>query len=176
MKVRDFMSLTDQDEIARIKAIKTGIKGRDHIGRYGTKPFIKYRFGRLVKVREYYSSGRIDHLCSATIGIGYKELSDIPYESLLYFLKFVEEQLEIIEMLERRLSDDTDPEESMKLEAAGISEMSKFEELNIVDELAGGDPSKWQYIYNMTYEEVFTKLLRNKTKADIQKRLAKIKK
>lgn len=178
MTVKEFLDIRDEGEILKVKSIKEGIKGRNFIGGYRCKKFIDYACSKVWSIKKYHSDGNIYYLCSLLLGIGRKELEKRPYTDLIYFLKYVEEELNAIANLESGLNkmDDGDAEVQMKLEAAGISEMSKFEELNIVDDLAGGDMLKWKLIERMPYKMVYIKLLKNKTYSGVQKRFQEMNK
>lgn len=178
MKVREFILITSEDDLARIRAVMGGIAGKNHIGPYKSVSMLNYPLWKLLKARKLYSEGNVLHLCSATLGIGIKELLNRPYEDLIYFLKWVEEQLGKVQSLEAKLNqpDPDEMDQTGKLEAAGIKDLGIFDELNVIDELAGGDPLKWEAIQGLPYKAIYTKLLRNKIKSRVQRRYQELSK
>jgi|GEM_PF-4749160 len=176
MTVKEFLELKNENDILKLKAVKESIKGKNFIGSHKTKQLIDLSYWKVLTIKQYYSQGNIQYLISLLLGIGGVDLMKMNYKPLLYFMKWVEEQLEQIEKLEKHLSkpDEDDFDTIGKLEAAGISEMNKFEEINIVRELANYlDEDK---VYRKSYKSVYTELLRNKTKATIQKRFQELSK
>jgi hypothetical protein len=53
---------------------------------------------------------------------------------------------------------------------AGIEQFGKFEKINQVNALAGGDVTKWAEVMALPYNVWLTKLLLNKTEAEYQKK------
>ncbi|WP_426672094.1 hypothetical protein ACPPVU_12770 [Mucilaginibacter sp. McL0603] len=53
---------------------------------------------------------------------------------------------------------------------AGIQAFEKFNYVNTVNILAGGDVTKWADILALPYERILTKLLLNKTEAGYQRK------
>lgn len=172
MTVKEFFAINDEDSLETIKAIMDAVKGRPYIGGYKTREFVNYPFWKLLNARKYYKEQNIYHLCSLTLGIGHRELLAADYRALVYYLRFVRDQMQQVQALEAKLNKEHADEidEISRLEAAGISEMNIFEELNLIDELAGGDPLKWEAIQALPYKAVYTKLLRNKIKGRVNRR------
>ena len=67
---------------------------------------------------------------------------------------------------------DSKPDSELTL--AGVEKLSKFEEMRIVDMLAGGDMLKYKEIENLEYDFVFKKLWYMKEQHDLSVRLNKI--
>lgn len=174
MKVKEFLKISDIDELIKLKAIKKGVKSRNYIKGHKSRGFIDYSYSKVQELKKWYQEGNLLYIASATTGIGQRSLLNSSYVGFVYFIKFIEEEIEKISMLEANLNKTDDAEEQMKLEAAGIEELKKFGSINIVDSLAGGDILKWGSIEQMPYKMVYTKLLKNKTDATIQKRYAEL--
>lgn len=83
----------------------------------------------------------------------------------MYFWAWLHSQLMGIKNAEDKL-DAGDP----LMEEAGAGDLAKYGHINVVDGLAGGDMTKWAGIYAMKYEEVYTKLLKDKETEEIKKR------
>jgi hypothetical protein len=176
MTVREFLELDNEDDILKLKAVKESIKGRNFIGNKKCRQLIDLSYWKVLSARKYYNEGNVQYLISLLLGIGGVELMRMDYKPFMYFLKWVEVQLERIGKLEEHLNktEDEDFEQNAKLEAAGIVEMQKFEELNVIRELA--DYLDEEKVYQRSYKSVYTELLRNKTKARIQKRYQELSK
>lgn len=177
MTVDQFFKLTDEDEILKAKAIKDAIKGRDHIGKYKSKKFIDYSYKKVQTIKDYYQEGNIPYLVSYTCNMGHRELMKRPYQELMYYLKFCEEQLEGIQKLEARLNEKNadEEEEQMKMEMAGkdYETLGSLGMVNLVDSLAVERGVEWDVIENYKFSKVFVILLRSKLKARVQRTVAK---
>jgi hypothetical protein len=57
---------------------------------------------------------------------------------------------------------------------AGIDRFNKFGEFNLIYNLAGGDPTKYDAVFNITYSEAFTTLYRRAEETRFAKQLRKI--
>lgn len=57
---------------------------------------------------------------------------------------------------------------------AGIERFNKFGEFNLIYNLAGGDPTKYDKVFNITYSEAYTTLYRRAEEARFSKQLSKI--
>lgn len=180
MTVKDFLAIKDEGEILKLKAIKDAIKGRNYIGDYKSKKFIDFSYAKVQELKEYYKDGNLIYLVSATCNIGHAKLLKRPYEDFLYYLKFIEEQFEIIFKLESKLNERSEDEEleQMNLEDCGddYTQLGKLGIVNIIDSLANGDILKWDEIQKRPWKEIFTILLRQKLTARIQRKIAKMKK
>jgi hypothetical protein len=101
---------------------------------------------------------------------------DKPFEKLkanelLSFILFVLNQYEIINNNEK-IKLDSPPD--FDLQIAGIDELNVFGEINIIDNLAGGDITKWNDCWNLSYGDVFVKLCKSNIEKRIQKNYQKI--
>lgn len=179
MTVERFLAIEDEGEILKIKAIKDSIKGRNYIGKYKSKEFIDMSYAKVQTIKDYYQDGNILYLVSATCDMGHKELLKSDYVDLIYYLKFIDEQFEIISMLEGNLNKKNSDEEldQMNLESCGADyeQLGKIGTINIIDSLAGDDMLKWEQIERQPYKKVYVKLLRSKLTARIQRAVAKMK-
>lgn len=172
MRVSEFLSIRDEDEILKVKAIKSGLKGRNYIGRYKSKSFMDFSFSKLGDIRKYYSEGNILYLVSATCNIGHRELLKSNYTDLLYYLKFVDDELEKIANAEKILNQKDEEEmlEADKMEMSGVADLNVFEELNIIDNLANGDLLKWKEIERQPYKNIWTMLYKKKISERVRRK------
>lgn len=100
------------------------------------------------------------------------DIENIKPNDALSFIFWLKDEMDAISKMEQmNLSSDPDPD----LMAAGINEMSQFGDLNVIDQLAGGDVLKWEQIKQLPYHVIFDKQLKALTEARIEKKLAKIK-
>ncbi|KQC33399.1 hypothetical protein AAU57_08790 [Nonlabens sp. YIK11] len=108
----------------------------------------------------------IIQILKLTEGIKKKEVLNMTITKFFGKINSVKQQLETISKAEQQLeSDHINP----KWEAVdGSKRMAKFGILNILDNLANGDILKWEKVKNLQFSDVFTKLLMDKTKNDIQ--------
>ncbi len=169
MTVGKFFEQCTDEDVLTLKSLLRGVKGRSSINGKKCRGLLGMPFYKVLNVQKYYQKMEFEALFSCAVGVGQRELLKCDMRDFVHFVRFIEEELLKIAALETRLRAEDD-EETIKLEAAGIQEMSIFEELNIVDELAGGDILKWRQIERLPYQEIYVKLLRNKTKNDINRR------
>lgn len=92
-------------------------------------------------------------------------------EAMSFILWIVDELKSIRELESNYLSSDPD----VKLIQAGIHKLNQFGINNTLDNLAKGDVLKYNEIRNLPYNVVFDKQFLEITKADIEKKLSKIK-
>lgn len=175
MNVTDFLRITDPSEIAVIGVLKENIKGRGYIGNKKSHSFVRLSFADVTEIRRLYVKGDIVSIVSKTLGMGWKELSVTDYTDFLYYIKFVEDQLTDIHNLEKALNEPEDQGDVHLMEMAGVEKLGKFNELNIINALAGGDILKWDLVQRMSYEKIYVKLLMDKTKSGIDKRFMDLK-
>ena len=96
-----------------------------------------------------------------------KDLEKADAKNYFRTLNFIKKEFEELSKMEKSLETPTD----VKLIQAGIGKLSQFNELNIIDTLAGGDILKWKKIINLTWLDVFNKLYKNKVEAEIKEAL-----
>jgi|GEM_PF-1341386 len=94
------------------------------------------------------------------------EINNLKTSELFSFIVWLIDQLEAIYKLENDYLTQTP---DMDLIKAGVSELDQFGELNIIDNLAGGDILKWKKIKKLPYHIIFDKLHKNVVEAKIQK-------
>lgn len=92
-------------------------------------------------------------------------------EAISFYLWIVDELKSIRELESEYLRSDPD----IKLMQAGINKLDKFGLLNTLDNLAKGDITKYDMIRSTPYNVIFDKQFLEITKADIEKKLSKIK-
>jgi len=104
-------------------------------------------------------------------GVTSQRINRTKTAELFSFIVWVIDQLEAIYRLENQyLSNPPD----VDLVKAGVSELEQFSELNVIDNLAGGDILKWKKIKQLPYYMVFDKLHKNVVEARIQRNYNKI--
>lgn len=89
----------------------------------------------------------------------------IPFYSIVNGI--VAQLIEVSNMEQNELQ--SEDEDIVMIEAQASERMSKFGVLNTIDALAGGDVTKWELIEELPYMVVFSKLMMEKTKADIMR-------
>lgn len=89
----------------------------------------------------------------------------------LSFVLWLKIQYDTINQIENKyLSSHPEP----KLIAAGIRDLDVLEDINVIDQLAGGDILKWQAIRQLPYNDIFNKQLKNVLENKINKKLIEI--
>lgn len=122
---------------------------------------------------DYLAKGDFDGLILAAIrdrGIGIfdADIDFIPINELMAFMLWLKDEAEKLIIFEReKLHSNPDPE----LFAAGINELAIFGDYNVIDALAGGDITKHNQIWSMSYEEIFEKQLKNIIDGRVSKKI-----
>lgn len=103
-----------------------------------------------------------------------EKVLDIPIIKFFGILNSIREQLKVIVTAEENAL--TPSGIDMKYEIVeGAKRMSRFGIYNTLESLSGGDASKYKYLMNMPYSDIFTTLLMRKTASDIQREMNEIK-
>lgn len=107
-------------------------------------------------------------------GIENDDVLEMEITKFFGLLNDVKKQIERINHAENVSLSETHP--NIKWETVNGSErMAKFGIFNTLDNLAGGDILKYDKIMDITYADVFTKLLMDKTRNDLNIEMSKIK-
>lgn len=100
------------------------------------------------------------------------DVQNIEVNQAMSFILWIIDELKTIRELESNyLRSDPD----VKLLQAGINKLDQFGLMNTLDNLAKGDILKYDLIRELPYNVVFDKQYMEVTKADIEKKLSKIK-
>lgn len=105
--------------------------------------------------------------------ITFKQVKRESNSNKLLFVFWIREQYDKINKLEENYL--YNPPDA-KLLQAGIKELDVLGDVNTIDALANGDILKWKEIRQLSYNDVFNKLLKNTIEARINKRLVDINK
>lgn len=96
------------------------------------------------------------------------EVEKLPQPEKDLFLMWVNDQYDAIGAAEKRyLTSPPDPD----MLRAGIKELDILEDINLIDQLAGGDILKWNAVRNLPYSEIFSKQLKLVIEKKIEKNL-----
>lgn len=134
-------------------------------------------FIQVQNLKSWLSSGEMEHILKAVElvqDISREELKEIDVVTFFGILNSLKKQLEsIVQAEERGLSGGPT---NIKWEAVnGAERMSKYGMYNTIDNLSGGDITKWDQIKNTRYSEVFLKLMMEKDKEILSKEMEGIK-
>ena len=130
-------------------------------------------FGTVDFIRQNLGTNNLWELVEIMVMMGEKDPLSLPITVFYPKLWSIKKQLKkIIEAEESLMPTYSDP----KAEAVNYGErMKKFGVYNTIDNLAGGNFLDWEKVSRMPYSEVFTKLLMEKERADLQHEMSKIK-
>lgn len=129
------------------------------------------KYGNVVLLKRLLTEGTTDAIIEAV-----SIVTKLPKESVYYFTiipfysiynSILSQLIEINNMENNELS--SEDEDIVMIEAQANERMSKFGILNTIDNLAGGDLTKWKEIEEMPYMVVFTKLMMERTRGDIMR-------
>lgn len=135
--------------------------------------YFSYRFVK-IDLPELLSSGNIEEILKLICdekNIEYNQQSNITASELISFVLWLKDEIEIVQRLEQEhLSSPPDND----MIAAGVHELNELGEINVIDQLAGGDILKWELIEQLPYYKVFDKLKKNTVEAKVNKEYQKI--
>jgi len=99
------------------------------------------------------------------------EISKENHKGLFSFALWVKDSLEAIFNLEKEYLSNEPDADSIN---AGIRDFDELGEINIIDNLAGGDVLKWEDVKRLPYYQVFDKLRKQTIENKFNKRYQKI--
>lgn len=137
--------------------------------------FMKLKHVELVK-RTLSTGSNIDliKIVSKVQKISKEDVLQIPIITFFKLIASIREQLKVILRAEENglIPNYTDQKWII---VDGSKKMAKFEIYNTLENLSGGDVTKYNYINNMQYAEVFTILRMRKTLSDLRHEMSTIK-
>ena len=139
-------------------------------------PVKSLTFGEVTNIRQYMNEGTIEGVIegvSIVTKIKKKLIYNFTIVPFYGIINSITQQLiELANMEYNELHSDDD--DIVMIEAQASERMAKYGTLNIIDSLAEGDILRWKEIEKLPYMVVFTKLMMDKTRADIMKDVRKI--
>ena len=137
-----------------------------------TYKFIKETLPNLIKSANFE---KLIASCFRDRGIGFhdNEVNFLDHKKLLSFILWIKDELEAINQLEKNY---LSGEPNIEMIASGIKELDIFGNINTIDQLAGGDVTKWEEISLLPYNVIFDKLYKTNIENEIQKKLVEIQK
>jgi len=129
--------------------------------------FYSYEFVK-IKLPELLQNNEL----AQVVNLFFDDFSQAKTSELFSFIVWIIDQLEAIYKLEADYLQQTPDKDLIN---AGLSELDQFGELNVIDNLAGGDILKWEQIKKLPYHMVFDKLHKNVVEAKIQKKFIQLK-
>ena len=170
MTVEEFLNTGYEFTDAENKAL---VRSNKFLGRTALK-LIKQKYIFIIDLKALISQGDVLEAVILLLGkvkpLTLEELLKAPHTDFVYFSKWLEDELKMLVALEKDLTTEVDED----LNEAGVSDLNIFQEINVIDGLAGGDLLKWAEIEQLEYEKVYTKLLKNKTENNIAEHLRTI--
>lgn len=135
------------------------------------KPVKSLSFGSVTSLRQAFKSGNIEAVCSAVATVTELRKDEtflLPIIDFYGIISSIKRDLEMLINMEINALTDEDDDPIM-IEINASERMSKFETLNLINSLANGDVTKWHEVEKLPYMVVFTKLVMDKERADIDK-------
>lgn len=130
------------------------------------------KFNQVIEVRHHFNGNDIYKILKSielVTGCTSKQILDFTITQAYGIINYIKQELFTIAEMEKLLIDDGDDNHLEAINA--YARMAKFAEFNTIDSLAKGDILKWEEIGELPYKMVFTKLMMDKEKHNIQKEL-----
>lgn len=135
-------------------------------------------FADVTNIRNYFNEASIEGVIDSlklVSGLTEKQILSLTITQFYGIINYIKEDLIAISYMEiNELTDDSFDINLESINATG--RMAKFGVLNTIDSLAKEDVLKWSEIEKLPYMTVFTKLLMDKEKNNIQRELNEIQK
>jgi hypothetical protein len=133
-------------------------------------------FGDVTTIRNYFNEASIDSIIESVKMVSCLEYKHIINFTILEFYGIISYiKSELIDITNMELNELTDDSFDINLEAVNAkARMGRFGVLNTIDSLAKEDILKWEAIQNLPYMTVFTKLMMDNTKNNIQAEIAEL--
>ncbi|PZR18854.1 MAG: hypothetical protein DI539_16070 [Flavobacterium psychrophilum] len=172
--MKEFLQLTDATKIEEYLLLLKHLHPANSIKDPNGNSLIIKRvdnlsFGKVNQMRDLMFEATLDSVIQAfsiLTGIQSDEVSNIRITDFWGVRNRIEKEiLEIIEREKILTSEETDP---VMIEAKVGKRLAKFGVINTLDNLAGGDITKYKEIEDLPYLLVFAKLLREKELAEIK--------
>lgn len=127
--------------------------------------YMPYRFVK-IDLPDLLSEGNIQELIELICKQRSIEKKETKTSDIISFILWITDEFEAIQKLEQsHLSSAPDPD----MIAAGSSELSQLGEINVIDQLAGGDILKWELVEQLPYHKVFDKLKKTTVENKVNK-------
>lgn len=135
-------------------------------------------FADVTNIRNYFNEASPNGIIESVklvSGLAENEILSLTITKFYGIINYIKEDLIALSYMEmNELSDDSFDINLESINANG--RMAKFGVLNTIDSLAKEDILRWEEIEKLPYMTVFTKLMMDKEKADIQRELAELQK
>lgn len=140
------------------------------------KPIKELSFGEVSNIKDNFNEGSIQGIFEAiTLITGLKDKHIIGFTILEFYGIISNIKSELIELANLEMDNLADDTFDVNVDAVNAKQrMTRFGVLNVIDSLAKEDILKWTEIEKLPYLTVYTKLLMDKTKNDIQAEIAEL--
>lgn len=167
-KVKDIIS-KDAEEVQDVLSLVRYIKPAEDV-----REVFKMRFVDVNNLKEFLGRNETIKAVMLVLDKPRSEVINMRVTTFFPILNNIVKQVEgILKAEERGLSSDV---VDFKWEAVrGSERLAKYGYYNTLDDLSGGDITKWEEIRQLPYNEVFLKLLLNKDKAQLEREMSEIK-
>ena len=187
-KLSEFLQIKDENLIQSYTVILEHIKPLKEINNpnyhwYNKHPktiqIIPVReltFDEVTTIRDNFNDGSVEAIFECIRFItGLKDKQIINFNIVQFYGIISNMKSELIELSKLEIENLADDTFDANVDAVNAKQrMSRFGAVNILDSLANGDVLKWTEIEKLPYLTVYTKLLMDKTKNDIQAEIAEL--
>lgn len=171
MMLENYMSEMSTTDI--IQLFKVGKESRE-LGGFELKELIKLPWWFVkVELPELFNHSRLTEIIERMLDYSGVELDlyEVDVKEQMQVVIYAQNMLKQIFEMEKR---EFESQPDMNIIAAGGDRFNIFGEYNTLDSLAGGDITKWDAVKLISYEDSFTKLLKNKKQSEFEKDYAKV--
>jgi hypothetical protein len=156
MRLYKLIKLPKEQQIEAFELLPL-VKPKDRFILKG-KDMFQMRFKDFDYIRRLMSSGEFVDICNALKIVYRIPLFLVPLLRVNTFFSLVNsiiKKLEYARERESKLDLFVDENKRIAMEMSGAKRLNQFGIYNLIDSLAAGDKSKWEYYENLTYEKIY---------------------
>jgi hypothetical protein len=156
MRLYKLLKLSEKEQIEAFEYL-TLVKPKDKFILKG-KDVFQLKLKDFDYLRRLMSSGDFVDICISLKIVFRIPMFLIPFlrvNTLFGLINHIIQKLELSRERESKLDSFVDANKQIAMEMSGAKRLNQFGIYNLVDSLANGDKSKWEYYENLPYEKIY---------------------
>lgn len=156
MRLYKLLKLSEKEQIKAFEYLPL-VKPKDKFILKG-KDVFQFSLKDFDYLRRLMSSGDFSDICVAlkmVFGIPTFIIPFMRVNTLFGLINHIVRKLELSRERESKLDSFIDANKQIAMEMSGAKRLNQFGIYNLVDSLAKGDKSKWEYYENLPYEKIY---------------------
>ena len=176
MKLKKVLTLTEEEQrelfwnINVVKPIEEFKQGNDT---YKYIPLGQHTYKNADYIKRLFAEGSMESIFKAVsecYSINIDSIPSMPFRIFIRCLKSIKNDIEKDIEEQKKLEFFADEKVSFVLRQINADVMNQFGIYNVIEQLSGGDKTKWEYFENLKYEKIKFMLTFNTLSNDTKKR------